>query len=141
MTLRASADEWAKSKRARVSAERNAAAGDYDTAANRLYYAALHAAKAVLLTQGLEPKTHRGVKQLLVVHFIAKELLPDWLEPALSRLETERDLADYAAGFEVSAARYGACRIEAERLLGEVERYLESSSASNGPVKPVDGVD
>ena len=119
--------EMQKSRRAREAAERNATAGDYDTASNRLYYAALHATKAVLLTQGLEPKTHRGVKQLLVLHFVTAGALPDWIEPALSRLETERDLADYATSFTVSEARYDACREQAERLLGEIEAFLARS--------------
>jgi len=114
-----------KSRRAREAAERNAAAQDFDTAANRLYYAALHAAKAVLLTEGLDPKSHRGVKRLLVIHFVAPGLLPDWVEPALSRLETERDLADYTSGFTVPAARYESCRIEGERLLDALEAFLQ----------------
>lgn len=120
------AQELDKSRRAREAAERNAAAGDHDTATNRLYYAALHAAKAVLVTEALEPKTHRGIKHLFALHFVTKGLLPDWCEPALSRLETERDLADYAAEYTVSPERYAQRRDECDRLMLEIERFLRS---------------
>lgn len=118
--------ELAKASRAADAATRNAAAADYETAANRLYYAALHMAKAVLATEGLEPKSHRGVRQLLVVHFVADERLPEWAEPALARLETERDLADYAAEFVTPQERYDKCRTEADRLMTALEEYLRS---------------
>jgi uncharacterized protein (UPF0332 family) len=120
------ADEWRKAERALAAAERNADANDHETAANRLYYAALHSAKAVLLTEGIEPRRHRAVGRLLVVHFISRDLLPDWIEPALSRLETERDLADYAADYRVTEGRYAKCREEAARLMPELERFLRS---------------
>lgn len=34
--------------------------GSRDAIANRLYYASYHAAKAVLYTEGHQPKTHAG---------------------------------------------------------------------------------
>lgn len=119
-------DEWQKARRARAAARRNADGGDYETAANRLHFAGLHAAKAVLLTAGIEPKRHRAVGRLLVVHFIAPDLLPDWVEPALSRLETERDLADYSVAYTVTEERYAKCREQADRLMAELERYLRA---------------
>ena len=118
--------EMDRSRRARAAATRNAAAGDYETAANRLHYAALHATRALLLSEGLEAKTHRGVSRMLVVHFVAPGRMPDWAQPALARLETERDLADYAADYDVTEERYDRCRSEADRLLAEIERHLRA---------------
>ncbi len=40
----------------------------YNDAVSRAYYAAFHHARALLLLDGLEPKTHRGVFALLERH-------------------------------------------------------------------------
>lgn len=118
--------EISKSRRAWSSALRNAAERDFDTAANRLYYSAYHAAMAVCLSEGLEPKTHRGLIHLLKLHFIVPGQLPDWVESALSRLQTERDLADYEADYTLSAERYEERRTEAERLIEQLEAFLRA---------------
>jgi uncharacterized protein (UPF0332 family) len=118
--------ELAEAKRHRESAERNANEGDRETAANRLYFAALHAVKAVCLTKGLEPKTHRGLKQLVVTQFILAGELPEFIETALGQLETERDLADYSAGYRVTAERYEERRDSCDRLLESIDAYLRN---------------
>jgi uncharacterized protein (UPF0332 family) len=46
----------------------------YATAINRAYYSCFHATKALLLTQGLIPKTHSGVVSMLHEHFVKKGL-------------------------------------------------------------------
>ncbi|MBI4613831.1 MAG: HEPN domain-containing protein [Planctomycetes bacterium] len=116
--------EVEKSRRTRTTADRTAGDGDYDAAVNRLYYAAFHAARAVCLTGGLEAKSHRGLKHLLALHFVHAGLLPDWAQTVLSRLETERDLADYALGEATSREGFELRREETDRFLAEVEGFL-----------------
>jgi uncharacterized protein (UPF0332 family) len=120
------AQELSAARRHRQAAERVAAIGEHETAVNRLYYAVLHAARAVCLTEGLEPKSHRGLKHLVVLHFVSAGKLPGWVQSALGQLETERDLADYVADFTVTAERYEERRATADRLLGELEDYLRA---------------
>jgi uncharacterized protein (UPF0332 family) len=36
----------------------------------KLYYALFHALRALLFTEGLEPKTHEGVSHYFNVHFV-----------------------------------------------------------------------
>ncbi len=120
------AAELLKSARAWDAAVRNASAGDYETAANRIYYAAYHAAMAVCLSEELEPKTHRGLTSLLKLHFVVPGLLPDGVETTLSRLQTDRDLADYEPGFTLSAQRYSERQSEAEQLIRELRSYLSA---------------
>ena len=43
--------------------------GLHNDAVSRAYYAAFHYARALLLLEGLEPKTHRGVVALLLEHY------------------------------------------------------------------------
>jgi uncharacterized protein len=68
-------------------------------AMSRGYFAAFHAARALLLLEGLEPKTHGGLAALLGQHLI----LPGKLEPRfgllLTRLQAYRQASDYAYSF------------------------------------------
>lgn len=118
--------ELQMSSRALEAAKRNAAAADFATATNRLYYATYHAALAVLLSEGLEPKTHRGLTHLLKLHFVKKGLLPDWVEPAFSKIQLERELVDYEPGYSIDAEGYGRLSAEVQRLLRELEGLLRA---------------
>jgi hypothetical protein len=120
------ADELAAARRARATAALNATAGDRSAAVNRLYYAAFHAARAVCLTEGLEAKTHRGLKHLLLLHFVEPGRLPEWTGEVLARLETKRDLADYAASYEIAPATYDTLADEADRLLAAIDAFLRA---------------
>ena len=121
------AAEMEKSRRVRTAADLAAAAGDFDTAVNRLYYSAFHAATAVCLTEGLEPKSHRGLRHLLNLHFMVAGRLEDWVNGALAALEDDRSLADYQPQFTMSEQRYHTRREEADRLLGRLETFLREA--------------
>lgn len=118
--------EIAAAKRMREAAERIAAVDELEAAATRLYFAALHCAKAVLLTEGIEPKSHRGVHHLLALHFAHPGRLPDWIVSSFSQLETERDLADYVPMYTVTRQRWTDRRDACDRLVAELERYLRA---------------
>ena len=66
-------------------------------AISRAYYAAYHWASALLITKGLEPRTHRGKIQMLSLHFVRTGLLDEEAAGHLSRLEDFRELSDYSA--------------------------------------------
>ena len=69
----------------------------YNDAVSRAYYAAFHYARALLLLEGLEPKSHRGVMALLEHHFEAAGRLSRDALSRFARLQTFRGLADYDA--------------------------------------------
>ncbi len=62
---------------------------------SRAYYAALHYAMALLLSEGIEPKTHAGVGAMLGLHFVRAGKLDSEAARELSRLEQFRGEADY----------------------------------------------
>lgn len=66
-------------------------------AVSRAYYAAYHWARAVLLTKGLESRTHRGVNQLLGLRFVREGLLAEEATRLLASLEDSREAGDYSA--------------------------------------------
>ncbi len=119
--------ELVESASCRDAAELNAASGHLKTAVNRLYYACFHAARAVLLTAGLEPKRHSGLRHMLSLHFVKTGLLPSSVSKTLAHLEDEREMADYIAASTLSADEYEAYRAEAEELLELVRRFLSTA--------------
>jgi uncharacterized protein (UPF0332 family) len=85
--------------------------GLHNDAVSRAYYAVFHYARVLLLLEGLEPKTHRGVVTLLLEHYEKPGRLEPGMVSVLARLQTFRGLADYDA----------TDRIAKERAHGEVD--------------------
>lgn len=83
---------------------------------SRTYYAAYHAARALLLSDGLESRTHSGTIQMIGLHFIRTEVIDERFSRLLSLLQSEREGADYE-----STLRYR--EEDASRWLGEVEEF------------------
>lgn len=67
---------------------------------NRLYYAAFYLVRALLATEGVEAKSHRGVHSLLGLHFVKSGRLEAEHQQAFKRLDGWRDAADYERGFK-----------------------------------------
>lgn len=59
------------------------------------YYAAFHASRALLLSVGEEPRTHRGVLHRLNVLFVQTGKLDSRHLAALARAQNDRASADY----------------------------------------------
>jgi uncharacterized protein (UPF0332 family) len=108
------------------SAELLLEAGKHADAVSRAYYAAFHYARALLLTQAEEPRTHGGVERLLQRDFVQSGTLDPAIGKLFSRLQKFRQDADYTAEFvftregaadEVSAAKtfVGAARTILDR--------------------------
>lgn len=77
--------------------------GFFNDSVSRAYYAAMHMARALLITKGLEAKTHRGVAQLLSLHFVKTGIVAHNVAADLAQLETFRELSDYHAATVVTA--------------------------------------
>ena len=69
--------------------------GLVNDAVSRAYYAALHVARALLLTEGIEPATHGGVGSMRGLHFVVPGRLAPVHAKELARLEQFRTEADY----------------------------------------------
>lgn len=124
------------SEELRVSREELAAADQliaialYRIAMTRLYFAAFHAARAVLYAQGYDPKTHQGVLTLFNQHLVH----PGHLEPlaarVLARLQKYREQADYGESFVVDLQGVGEEAAAARQFVERAERFaMQSLSA------------
>lgn len=58
-----------------AEAQYNADGGYFNTAVNRLYYAAYYAASALMLANGITATSHAGIKTMLSLQFVRTGLL------------------------------------------------------------------
>lgn len=69
--------------------------GDWTLVANRLYYASYYACCALLIKNGIETSTHKGVINQIGQTFILPGILPINDAKLLSKLFTMRQSGDY----------------------------------------------
>jgi len=65
------------------------------TSPSRLYYYIFYHVRALLLSKGLEPKTHEGSLRLLSLHFVKEGILSNKMSHIFSKLMKFREEADY----------------------------------------------
>jgi uncharacterized protein (UPF0332 family) len=99
----------------------------FSDGASRLYYHVFHLVRALLLTKGLEPKSHQGLLRPLGLHFVK----PGFLDPSdshvVARLMKYREEADYNPSWVFTAEDARQLINEAQQLEGKIIRLLEAS--------------
>ena len=95
-------------------------------AMSRLYYFTLHYIKALLLTKGLEPKSHEGALRLLSLHFIKEGILEPNVAHIFSKLMKYIEEADYNPSYIFTKEDFYKFRKEAEILANIIRNYLMS---------------
>jgi uncharacterized protein (UPF0332 family) len=83
----------------------------------RAYYVVFHGARALLFSVGLEASTHKGVISLLGEHFVRPGRLPSTLGRLVSRMQRDREDADYSTGAVFTSD-------DAAQAIGDAERFL-----------------
>ncbi len=73
----------------------------WETAANRLYYAAFNAVSALLTATGDDTQTHAGTMQLFGQKFIKTEIFPRDMGKLYHKLFTLRQTSDYDSSYGV----------------------------------------
>ncbi len=84
----------------------------WNDAVSRAYYAAFHHITALLLSEGVEARTHGGVHDLLYLHFVKTGRFPAGEAKLFSALQKFREQADYARTIRFDEA---GAREEVER--------------------------
>ena len=75
--------------------DRLLAQNDFEDAVSRAYYAAYYAAQALLLSEGLEARSHGGLVALVGLHFVKTGKLDKKFGRYLSNLMEDRQQSDY----------------------------------------------
>lgn len=94
--------EVEKSTNSQRAAEACLALGLADDSVSRAYYAAYHMVQALLLTEGLQAKTHAGLHDQFYLHFIRTGRAPTHLAKLFAGLQKFREQADYTRAFHFS---------------------------------------
>ena len=105
-----------------ASAGADSGAGRYNSAANRAYYAAFQAAVALLITEGIQPRTENWEHRFVIAQFSStlirrRKRLPARFKRTLNDLLEVRLTADYRVA-DVSA-RQGRAVVQRARELVE----------------------
>jgi len=92
--------------------------GSINSSVNRLYYSAFYATIALLLKNGIEIKSHNGVKQKLGEKFVLKGLISKDFAKTYGLLSDYRHKGDYDDLFDFD-------KEVVERLLKPIKEYID----------------
>ncbi len=108
-------------------AERLFKSGDFEDAVSRAYYAAFHAAQALLLTEGEHAETHKGVVTLFGLLFVKTGKFSKNFGKYLANLKDDRESGDYEVFSYIDEETAEMALKEAKEFLHETRRYMERS--------------
>lgn len=100
--------------------------GDYKTVANRSYYAAFSAMRAVLALDGFDSKKHSGIIAEFRRNYLKTELLPKELSNIIDALVEIRQGSDYDDFYVVSKDEVSEQLENAKMFISEVEKFLKT---------------
>lgn len=103
-----------------AKALRIAQSGDWDTAANRLYYSLYHAASALLLSDGIQKKTHKGFINQIHMHYVLTGKLDKEEGRLLQKMFTLRHEGDYEVFITVTEEDINDCIPPVRALLDKL---------------------
>jgi len=118
--------ELERAREALASADLLNEHGHLSDAISRLSYCALYNIRAVLLTEGLEPRSHEGALRLFSLHFVKSGLFPPDSAHLFSRLMKYREEADYNPSYVFAGQDYSALRRDLDMLIGRIQQHLKA---------------
>ncbi|WP_146199742.1 HEPN domain-containing protein [Methanospirillum stamsii] len=101
--------------------------GYFEDAVSRSYYAMFFAARALLLTLDITPKTHRGVIVTLSDQFVKNGLMHYEIWEYLAAGETLREEADYSSEKRIDDIRSQTTLEHAKEFVRTCSQILNSS--------------
>jgi uncharacterized protein (UPF0332 family) len=121
------AEELARADNALAAARLLADGGFPSDAVSRLYYSLLFRVRALLLTLGLEAKSHEGALRLFSLHFVKTGRLEPEASHLFSRLMKYREEADYNPSYLFTADDARRLREESSALAARIAELIRQS--------------
>lgn len=121
-------DELARAEQALQAARALVDLRLHADAVSRAYYGAFHALRALLVSRGLEPKTHTGAIHLFNTEFVRAGLVASSHNRLLAGIQRSRELADYDAAVTFSKEDAEGCLREAEAFRDDVLALLRGEN-------------
>jgi len=101
-------------------------------AISRLYYFVLYNVRALLLSKGLEPRSHDGALRLLGLHFVREGFMDKKAAQVFSKLMKFREEADYNPISMFTKEDFVTFKEEAEIFAASVKSYLVGIVGNRG---------
>jgi uncharacterized protein (UPF0332 family) len=98
--------------------------GKWETAANRLYYSVFHAMSALLVSDGHQVKSHRGIIAMFGEHYVRTNVFSKKDGSLLSDLVIMRDNADYNCFFEANEEKLKPYIEPTRMLIDKIKAYI-----------------
>ena len=102
----------------------------YEDCLSRSYYAILHAAKAVLLSEGIQVDTHDAVKRLFGFNLIKTRKIDKIFAIILREEQDDRLLADYDVTFIPDVYQVESRLNDAYKFIQRMEQFLQDKGIS-----------
>ncbi|MEW6377989.1 MAG: HEPN domain-containing protein [bacterium] len=99
--------------------------GFFNDAISRLYYFLLYYIRALLLTKGLEPKSHEGALRLFSLHFVRTGFFKTESSHIFSKMMKYREEADYNPSYLFTKEDFITFSKESEELTARIRDYLK----------------
>jgi len=96
----------------------------WNSAANRLYYAAFYLVTALLTNEGVKISSHSGAKQMLAQHYVATGRLEIWVSKVYGRLFNARQDGDYGDFEQFSADEILPLLEQTEEFMAAIRKLL-----------------
>ena len=93
--------------------------GRYRLCLSRSYYAMYYMSQALLLSEGFEASTHKGLIKLLGLHFVKTGKISNDLAKSLASAYDDRQMSDYNVRFEPT-------KDEALDAISEAQKFIKS---------------
>lgn len=99
--------------------------GDYEDAVSRAYYGMYHAARAVLSTVNVFPRTHEGVVSEFGRKFVLAGVFPKELGRNLADAKAARETYEYTVTATVGKSEAEAILLNAQRFVSAIKKHLK----------------
>ena len=93
-------------------------------AISKLYYSLLYSIRALLLTKGLEPKSHEGALRLFGLHFVKSGVFEAKDSHIFSKLMKYREEADYNPSYRFTQEDFTEFKYDAENVIQKIINHL-----------------
>ena len=98
----------------------------YEDCVSRAYYAVLHAAKAALAMEPVEPQSHRAVRRMFGLHLVKTGKIEKEFARILTAEQEDREISDYDIHIEIEQDTAQKRVADAEKFLKRIEEYLRT---------------
>jgi len=97
----------------------------FEDCISRAYYAVLHAAKAALSLDGVEPDTHEGVRRMFGLYLVKTGKIEKEFAKILKAEQEDREIGDYEVNIEIEEDTARKRVDDAEKFVHRIEEYLQ----------------